>query len=115
MGLVVGEGARMPDIRLTLADAMTRAVACHQAGNFLEAERLYNAILSAKPDHADALHLLGVLECQKGFPERGIDLMDRALAIAPNHADALSNRGNALSTLKRLQEALESYDRALQI
>ncbi len=37
------------------------------------------------------------------------------LALAPGHVDALNNRANALRQLGRLQEALESYDKALRL
>ena len=40
---------------------------------------------------------------------------DEALAIKPNYAEALNNRGNALKQLKQLDEALTSYDEALAI
>ena len=40
---------------------------------------------------------------------------DQALAIKPDHADALNNRGNALRDLKRPDDALVSYDRALAV
>ena len=35
--------------------------------------------------------------------------------LRPDHADALSNRGNALLALNRCEEALASYDRALAV
>ena len=40
---------------------------------------------------------------------------DRALALRPDYAEALNNRGNALQELKRYDEALASYDRALTL
>src|SRR5262249_57363821 len=40
---------------------------------------------------------------------------DRALALRPDDALALSNRGSALHELKRFDEALTSYDRALAL
>ena len=40
---------------------------------------------------------------------------DRALAVQPNYAEALSNRGWTLHELKRFEEALASYDRALAV
>jgi protein O-GlcNAc transferase len=40
---------------------------------------------------------------------------DKALAIKPNYADALNNRGNTLRDLKRFGDALVSYDKALAI
>jgi len=47
--------------------------------------------------------------------EEALASYDRALAIQPDFAQALSNRGNALYELKRHEEALASYDRALAI
>ncbi|HXW29072.1 MAG TPA: tetratricopeptide repeat protein [Xanthobacteraceae bacterium] len=38
-----------------------------------------------------------------------------ALALKPDFAEALNNRGLALRKLKRLQEALDGYDRALAL
>ena len=40
---------------------------------------------------------------------------DRALAVRPDYAEALSNRGTTLHELKRFPEALASYDRALAV
>ena len=35
--------------------------------------------------------------------------------MRPDYAEALSNRGNTLKELKRFEEALASYDRALTV
>ncbi len=40
---------------------------------------------------------------------------DKALAIRPDYAEALTSRGNALVELRRLDDAVASYDRALAI
>ena len=40
---------------------------------------------------------------------------DRALALRPDYAEALYNRGVTLHELKRFEEALASYDRALTL
>jgi tetratricopeptide (TPR) repeat protein len=47
--------------------------------------------------------------------EEALANYDRALAIQPDFAQALSNRGNVLFELKRHEEALANYDRALAI
>ena len=47
--------------------------------------------------------------------ERGVGPIDKALALKPDFADALNNRGNALQELKRFNEALASFDKALAI
>ena len=35
--------------------------------------------------------------------------------MRPDYAEALNNRGNTLHELKRFEEALASYDRALDV
>jgi Flp pilus assembly protein TadD len=40
---------------------------------------------------------------------------DRALAVRPDYAEALSNRGNVLRLLRRFDDALASYDVALRL
>jgi predicted O-linked N-acetylglucosamine transferase (SPINDLY family) len=103
--------ARSPD----LASAFDRAVALHQAGRLPEAEELYRAILNAKPDDFDCLHLLGVIYHQRGDHEQAVRHIDAALKINPRLAPAHNNRGNALGELHRIVEALASYDDAIAI
>ena len=59
--------------------------------------------------------MLGGILIQTGRLESGVELIDRALAIRPDHANALNNRGVVLMKLKRFDEALASYDKALAI
>ena len=47
------------------------------------------------PDHADALHLLGVLAFQTGHIGAAIDLIGRAIAINPAVAEYHSNLGES--------------------
>jgi tetratricopeptide (TPR) repeat protein len=76
---------------------------------------LYNAIISAQPDHVEALHRLGVLEAQRGRLDEGYRLISRALRIEPGSALAHFHAAIVLYGLKRLEEALSSYDRALAL
>ena len=48
-------------------------------------------------------------------PEEALASYDKALALKPDYAEALNNRGNALMTSSAPQEALASYDRALAL
>lgn len=91
------------------------ALTTHQAGRLAEAEAQYQAILSTRPDHPDAMHLIGVVKVQSGQPEIGIDWITRAIAINPDNAVFHSNLGKALSDVGRHAHAIESCRRALAL
>ena len=81
-------------------------MALHQAGRLPDAEELYRAILNAKPDDFDCLHLLGVTYHQRGDHEQAVRHIDAALKINPRLPSAYNNRGNALGEMQRIVEAL---------
>jgi protein O-GlcNAc transferase len=93
--------------------AFQRAVASHRAGNVADAERLCEALVAARPDHFDALHLLGVIATQRRRYDHAHRLFDRALAIDPRSAEANANHASVLNALRRFDEALACADRAL--
>ena len=92
-----------------------QALALHQAGRLAEAEKIYGQILAIDPDQFDARHLLGFIFHQRGDSARAIHHIDLALQKNPDGILALNNRGIALNALKRFDEALASYDRALSV
>jgi len=103
------------NLELSIAEAMAFANRCHQVGNLDAAEQLYSVVLSAIPDHADALHYLGVLKHQRGDSELGVELIQRAIAQAPGSAGTYNNLGNVLYELDRFQDAADAYGRALEL
>ena len=94
---------------------LDQAIALHQQGRFAQAESLYRDVLRKAPDQFDALHLLGVLEAQKGRHEAAAGLIRKALAVNSRSPEAYSNLGHALRALDRPAEALSNYDRALAL
>jgi protein O-GlcNAc transferase len=94
---------------------LLRAVTLHQQGKLSDAQKLYEEIIKHKPNHFDALHLLGVIACQTKHIHRGEALFSEAIKIDPNVAETYNNRGNALKELRRLGEALASYDKAIAL
>ncbi|MEP6673290.1 MAG: tetratricopeptide repeat protein [Chthoniobacter sp.] len=96
-------------------EALDLALRHHQAGRLAEAEALYRQILAVQPNHADALHLLGVLAQQAGRPDLAAMLIQKSLALFPGNAAAHSNLGEAFRTAGRLEEAAAAYHRALEI
>lgn len=101
----------MPDI----TSLLNRAVALHRQGQLADSAALYEQIIAREPEHADALHLLGVIAGQQHDAARALALIDRAIAVRPDMASFHSNRGNALRELKRLPDALAACDRAIGI
>ena len=98
-----------------ITELVSRGVDFHEKGAFSQAEDIYRKILSHDSSHVVALHLLGVVMIQTRRLESGVGLIDKALALKPDFAEALNNRGNALLELRRLDEALASFDKALAL
>ena len=94
---------------------LQRAVQLHQLGKLDEAQALYRQVLEHAPRQFDALHLLGVIERQRGNPEAAARLIGEALQVDPQQARAHCNLGAALQDLDRPQDALDSYEAALRL
>jgi tetratricopeptide (TPR) repeat protein len=95
--------------------ALEQGIGLHQAGRLSEAEKLYRQILAAEPEHADGLHLLGVIAHETGHNEAAVDLISRAIARNSRVADFHCNIGAALQALGRLGEATVHYRRAIRL
>jgi Flp pilus assembly protein TadD len=67
------------------------------------------------PDSPLVASELGRMYLASGVPGRALTEFGRALAMAPNNAQALSNRGVALLVLKQTAAAKSDFERALQI
>jgi len=96
-------------------DDIEQASALHRAGQFDEAAKLCSKILAAKPDHYDALHLLGLLRHRQGRNADALRLVGAVRERAPRSAEVLDNYGLILAALARHDEALASFEEALAI
>jgi predicted O-linked N-acetylglucosamine transferase (SPINDLY family) len=99
----------------TVADMFAQALQYHQSGHLRNAEQLYRQILQAVPEHADSLHLLGVLAFQTGHFDEAVRLIRHALTVNPSAAVYHSNLGTAHEALGQLAEALVCFQRFLQL
>lgn len=93
--------------QLSLDQAMSLASQLQGQGQLSDAEALLRQILQVQPNHAHALHLLGVIAHQAGRPELAIELIEKA--IQRNDKEALFHAN--LGEMYRQQGAL---DRAIQ-
>ena len=100
---------------MTVAKAFDLAIQHQQAGRLAEAEHLCRQILAVAPQHADALHLLGVIAHQVGRSQIAVELIRGAIALNPNNPEFHSNLGTALSDQGRLAEAIAAYRHAVRL
>ena len=100
---------------INVQQAMDLAIEHHQAGRLAEAEVLYRQILTQQPNHADALHLLGIVAHESGRTHDALELISRAVSIHPNAAIYYNNLGNILTALDKTDEALRAYRTAIKL
>jgi predicted O-linked N-acetylglucosamine transferase (SPINDLY family) len=104
----------VPGTAYSIPASLARAVELHRRGELAPAAAAYREILARSPRHFDALHMLGVVEAQRGNAAAAVELIARALAIQPTSALAHNNLAGALRVLRR-KEALAEYDRAIEL
>jgi predicted O-linked N-acetylglucosamine transferase (SPINDLY family) len=99
----------------TISETFATAIQHHQAGRLHAAEQIYREVLRAEPNHADAIHLLGVISSQVGKHEIAIERIERAIELNRTKAAFHSNLGGAYRALHRIPEAVACYRRALEL
>jgi predicted O-linked N-acetylglucosamine transferase (SPINDLY family) len=101
--------------QVPIEQALHIAIAHHQAGRLAEAESICRQILSVRPDHAEAVYLLGVLASQTGRLDQAIACYEQALAVNPNLAAAHNRLGLAWYDKGQLDRAIAAQQRALTL
>ena len=102
----------MPTV--TPQQAFHLALQHHRCGRLAEAEALCRQILAIQPDHADALHLLGLIIHHAGQSELGANLIREAIRLFPNHPELHYNLGVVLQEAGRPGEAVTAFRSTLQ-
>lgn len=92
-----------------------QGVSLHKQGKVEQAKQIYEQVLVKQPKHFDALHMLGVLALQTNNHALAAELIGKAIEIDPTSASAHLNLGAVLQGLRRLDEALVSYDKSLAL
>ncbi|WP_323696758.1 tetratricopeptide repeat-containing sulfotransferase family protein [Thiorhodovibrio litoralis] len=100
---------------LMFADALAAATAHHRAGNLPAAAQLYQAILAAVPQHAEAWHQLSLIHLQQGTLDQADTSLRQALAIDPSNPAYWMHHGIVLKRRGQLDQALAAYDHALTL
>lgn len=98
------------------ADAWVNQALSHLSqAQYGEAERCLREALKRDPEHAEALHRLGVVALSAGHVRDAEQLIRLALSRAPGNASAHVNLGIALNAQKRYADAVSSYHQALRL
>jgi protein O-GlcNAc transferase len=97
------------------SESFEQAVQLLQAGRLTDAEQICRQIVAAKPNFADAWHLLGVIALQTGKNELAVDCLNRAVAANPADAEAFNNLGIALKNQNLWDEAIDRFRQAVKL
>lgn len=88
----------------------------HQrAGRLREAVALLEQLIQRSPNHADALHLLGVIAHQLGKDELAIGIAEKAIKANPYNPHFYCNSGNMLFAKGMMDEAAARFRQALSL
>ncbi len=94
---------------------MRRAVARHRAGDLPTAASLYADVLARRPGLADAHHLLGLVEHQRGNHGAGLRRIRHAIGIVPDNPAYHANLGLVLVAAGDFSAAEASFRQALAL
>jgi len=100
---------------LDVAGLCARAQSLHRQGQLAEARASYKNILKKRPNHFEALYMLGVCERQSGRCEAAVRLLRHALLIEPSSAPVLSELGLALEASQQHDAAMACFDKLIDL
>ena len=107
--------AGTPARRVALAEALHVAAQLQQSGQISAAKIVFELIVAADADHADALFFLGVTCHQLGQSAQGIDFMRRAISLQPNNRLYHFNFGIINAEMGDTDSAMAAYQRSIEI
>ena len=102
-------------VTTNMADILATGRRLHQIGRLADAEACYRQVLAVRPNHADALNLLGLAAHQVGRAETAVDAIRRAIASDGQNPGYFSNLGNVLYSDGKFDDAVAAYRQAIRI
>ena len=92
-----------------------QALTAWKNNQFDNAKVLADEVVRRAPDHAEALHLLGLLAQRAGHGQQALDLVGDAIKLKPDNAVFHASRADALQSLGRSAPAVAGYDTAIAL
>ena len=87
----------------------------HQNGSLQDAKKIYEEILEETPNDFNCLHHLGLIAKSNKEYQSAFELLSQAINVNPNNAAAHFNLANTLKELNKINDAIASYDKAIDI
>jgi protein O-GlcNAc transferase len=97
----------------SVAETLRLAIQEHRENHLEEAEQAYRKVLSIQPNHADALHGLGVVAQQRGELQAAEKFLSTASQVQPDSVKIWFTLANLLQLQGQLPEAEQAYRKAI--
>jgi len=85
-----------------------------RAGAYLDAQLCCQQALAMDPHHADTMHLMGMISLHAGQHDLAVEWISRAIRQEPK-PEYLTSLGTTLLNQGRREEALKTFDKAVQL
>lgn len=108
-------GAGPPERLFEPQKRMAEAIAFHQKGDLAAAQELYGSVIRSDPNHADALHLSGIIAYQIGKYSIAISMIIRAIRNQPQIPQYHANLGTVFQAAEQYEKAAKCYQKAIHI
>jgi protein O-GlcNAc transferase len=103
------------NLPMEISESLAAALPLHRKGNLDEAEKIYLSVLERCPNHADALHLFGIVKRQRGLLDEAIPLLEKACNLRPASGQFLIDCADCLLEKKEFERAIRYYERAMTL
>ena len=94
---------------------LLQGIGFQRKGDFKNALKVYEHILSVNPDHFDAIQLTGGIYLQQKQFELALSYFERAIKIKVTSFTLFNNHGLALKATGRLSDALVCFHKSIQL
>ncbi len=95
----------------SLKEAFHRGMEVHNSGDLEAAENEYRKILDVQPDYANAIHLLGLIEFEKGNHDTAIELIEKSFELTLFCKQWRINYARLLAESGRTKDAINEYEK----
>ena len=113
--LSTGDSNAQRELRAALGHAVQVGAERQRQGHLRGAQRIYQSVLDADPDHSDALHLLGLVRSQTGDDVAALELIGRAIQLRPKVSFYHANQALLYERAGRQADALRHYEQAWRL